>query len=252
MLRWPLFQRHQTIPATLWATALAELPYAAALPASDQSRLHELAVRFLRSKTFEGAAGLVVSDRMRTRVALQACLLVLNLDLDYYRGWRAIILYPGDFRAQREMVDEDGVVHEWTEELAGESWERGPVILSWQSSAASDPDVNIVLHEFAHKLDMLDGAANGCPPLPAALSVPDWARDFGQAYAGFCAAVDRGEPVHVDEYAAESPAEFFAVLSELFFLKPDLVNREFPAIYRQLRDFYRQDPLTVLGTTGPT
>jgi Mlc titration factor MtfA (ptsG expression regulator) len=249
MLRWPLFRRRSAIPPVLWAEALRRLPYAAALPATDQSRLHDLAVRFLRNKTFEGAAGLEVTDWMRVAIALQACLLILNLGENYYSGWRAVILYPGDFRVSKEVIDEDGIVHEWTEELAGESWERGPVILSWETSAVYDPDLNIVLHEFAHKLDMLDGAANGCPPLPATIPVAAWTRDFENAYAAFCGAVDRGEVLSMDDYAAESPAEFFAVLSERFFLQPEQVNMEFPELYRHLRSFYRQDPLAVLTPT---
>lgn len=246
MRRWPRFLQPHAIPAELWDAALGRLPYTAALPVAEQAELRALTARFLRSKTFEGASGLQVTDQMRVQVALQACLLILHLGIDYYRGWRAIIIYPGDFRVAKEMVDEDGVVHAWTEELAGESWERGPVILSWETSAASDANFNIVLHEFAHKLDMLDGAANGCPPLPADLPVADWSRDFERAYDGFCAAVEHGDPLCMDEYAAGSPAEFFAVVSELFFLRPDVASAEFPQVYRQLRRFYRQDPLAVL------
>ncbi len=241
------FRRAEALPAALWSAALARLPYASALPPADRRRLHDQVVWFLRSKTFEGAAGLAVTDRMRVEIALQACLLILNLERDYYDGWHAIILYPGDFVVPREMVDETGVVHEWTEALAGEAWERGPVILSWQASATPGVDMNIVLHEFAHKLDMHDGLANGSPSLPAGLSPQAWARDFEDAYTTFCRALDRDTPVRLDDYAAESPAEFFAVLSETFFLRPDIVAEDFPALYRHLRDFYRQDPLKILG-----
>jgi hypothetical protein len=239
-------RRSHSIPPDLWDEALRSLPVCSYLSPADQSRLRELVVRFLRAKHFESAAGLAITDRMRIQVALQACLLILNLDLDYYAGWHAVILYPGDFRVPREAMDEAGVVHQWTDELAGESWERGPVILSWDATANPEPGINIVLHEFAHKLDMRDGVADGCPPLPAHIDPAGWARDFQSAYRHLCAALDRGEPVRVDDYAAESPAEFFAVMSELFFLDPELLTQEFPAIYRLLRDFYRQDPLRVL------
>jgi Mlc titration factor MtfA (ptsG expression regulator) len=240
-------RRPVSVPPTLWNRALARLPYTMAMPDTDRERLRDLVLWFLRTKTFEGAAGLAVTDRMRVEIALQACLLILNLDRDYYSGWRAIILYPGDFVVPRETMDEAGVVHRWDAELAGESWERGPVILSWEATADPEADMSIVLHEFAHKIDMRDGVANGCPPLPAALSTADWQHDFQQAYDAFCAALDRNQQVRVDEYAAESPAEFFAVLSELFFLRPDVVADDFPAPYRQLCSFYRQDPLRVLG-----
>lgn len=241
-----LGRRRYAIPDRIWTEALHHIPYVATLPVADQERLRALVLRFLHAKTFEGAAGLQVTDSMRVRVALQACLLILNLDFDYYAGWHAVILYPGDFRVPKELVDEAGVVHHWTEELAGESWEQGPVILSWDASAVRDPDMNIVLHEFAHKLDMADGVANGCPPLPASIVPDDWRRDLETAYERFCMALDRQEPVNLDDYAAESPAEFFAVLSEMFFLQPRMVQADFPGVYRQLRAFYRQDPLRLL------
>jgi len=245
---WRPRRPQPAIPADLWQKALACLPYCQTPDADTQARLHELTIQFLHAKTFEGAAGLHVTDAMRLHVALQACLLILNLDFDYYAGWNAIILYPGDFRVPKEHVDEDGVVHHWHEELSGESWEQGPVILSWNAAVAPpDAQTNIVLHEFAHKLDMRNGTADGCPPLPPGLSKATWAQDFQTAYAELCAALDRNKPVRIDEYASESPAEFFAVLSEAFFLSPAIVKTDFPAIYRQLAAFYHQDPLPVLA-----
>lgn len=237
-------RKHVAIPDRLWRTALDRLPCLRTLTAADRTRLRRLSEQFLYDKIFEGAAGLVVTDRMRVEIAAQACLLILNLDHDYYRGWRTVILYPGDFRVAKKAVDDAGVVHEWTEELAGESWEGGPVILSWATHRAADPDINIVLHEFAHKLDMLDGIANGCPPLPRGISPALWARDFESAYNRLCTALERGEPLPIDEYAADNPAEFFAVITEQFFLRPGTVQSVFPAVYGHLRDYYRQDPLT--------
>ena len=247
---WRPFSPRPAIPDDLWQESLARLPYCEALNADTQARLRDLVLRFLRAKTFEGAAGLRVTDAMRVHVGLQACLLILNLDFDYYAGWQAVILYPGDFRVAKEYMDEAGVVHHWHEELSGESWEQGPVILSWDAAAApSDAQTNIVLHEFAHKLDMRNGAADGCPPLPPDLSGAAWARDFRAAHQELSHALDRDQPVRIDEYAAESPAEFFAVLSEAFFLAPEAVQTDFPAVYRQLANFYRQDPLKLLSST---
>jgi MtfA peptidase len=244
---WRPLRPQPAIPDDLWQETLAHLPYCQRLDADTQIKLRSLVLRFLRAKTFEGAAGLRVTDTMRMHIALQACLLILNLDFDYYAGWQAVILYPGDFRVAKEYVDEAGVVHHWQEALSGESWEQGPVILSWDAAATpSNGQTNIVLHEFAHKLDMRNGAADGCPPLPPGLSRAAWARDFSAAYAELCAALDRDEPVRIDDYAAESPAEFFAVLSEAYFLAPAVVHADFPAVYRQLAAFYRQDPLAVL------
>lgn len=247
---WRPLKSQPGIPDDLWQDALAHLPCCQALDVATQARLGKLTARFLCAKNFEAAAGLHITDAMRVHVALQACLLILNLDFDYYAGWKAVILYPGDFRAPKEFTDEDGVVHHWHEELSGESWEQGPVILSWNTAIAPNGShTNIVLHEFAHKLDMRNGAADGCPPLPPEISGAAWAQDFQTAYTELCTALERGDPVRIDDYAAESPAEFFAVLSEAFFLAPTVVQSEFPAVYRQLAAFYRQDPLKLLNAT---
>jgi hypothetical protein len=248
MWSWLPFRRRRIgIPEALWRTAQAPVPYLATLGADDQRRLHDMVRWFLQDKRFEGAGGLQITDSMCVEVAVQACLLILNLGPDYYHGWQTVIVYPGDFLVPKEVVDEAGVVHQWTEPLAGESWEGGPVILSWDAHRAADQGFNVVLHEFAHKIDMLDGSANGCPPLPSDVSPRLWARDFQSAYASLAAAVDSGLPVRVDEYAAESPAEFFAVMSEQFFLQPGIVELDFPPIYRHLCRFYRQDPATALA-----
>lgn len=233
-----------------WATALQALPVLRCLNPSDATRLRALSEQFLRSKIFEGAQGLVVTDRMRAEVAAQACLLILHLGLDYYTGWQTIILYPGDFRVARESIDEDGIVHHWTEELSGESWEQGPVILSWEAATNTASDINIVLHEFAHKLDMRAGAANGCPPLHPGMSVQEWQAVFTDAYAHFQMALEHDEMGWLDDYAAESPAEFFAVLSEVFFLRPRDFLQELPMAYKQLALFYGQDPHAALATEG--
>ena len=239
-------RRQEDIPENLWRAALARLPYAGMLSLSDQVRLKSLVLDFLRKKSFEGAAGFTVSDAMRVEIALQACLLILHLGIEHYAGWRSVIVYPEDFQVPKEHIDDDGVVHQWVEEVAGESWEDGPVILSWDAANSGDENLNIVLHEFAHKLDMRDGHANGCPPLPAGMSRENWARDFQAGYEKFCLALDSGQPVSIDEYAGESPEEFFAVLSEVFFLRPEAIELEFPEVYNHLRAYYRQDPLKLL------
>jgi Mlc titration factor MtfA (ptsG expression regulator) len=238
--RW--LRQRDSIPDALWSQALTPVPYIDALGSADHSRLRALVLRFLRHKTFEGAAGLIVTDDMRVRIAVQACLLILNLDFDYYAGWRSIIVYPGDFRVTREIVDSVGVVHHATHDLAGESWEHGPVILSWDTVFAARQRMAVVLHEFAHKIDMRDGVADGCPPLPPDISPQTWARDFSAAFARLHVALEHHAPLSIDAYAAETPAEFFAVASETFFLQPGVLVADFPEVYRQLRAFYRQDP----------
>jgi Mlc titration factor MtfA (ptsG expression regulator) len=242
------FRSHNStrIPDALWNPTVARRRCISRLPANDRERLRDLTFRFLSQKTFEGAAGLAVTETMRVDIAAQACLLILNLEFDYYAGWQAIIVYPGDFVVSREFEDDDGVVHQWTEEVAGEAWEYGPVLLSWDASRMEGDDINVVLHEFAHKLDMRDGSANGCPPLPTEVSPSEWARDFQEAYDVHSRAVSENTSGWLDEYAAESPAEFFAVLSEMFFVQPSAVRRDFPAVYRQLKSFYQQDPAALL------
>ena len=203
--------------------------------------MRELVLLFLAEKEFAGAHGLDVTDEMRLSVAAQACLPILELGLDWYRGWRGIVVYPGDFRVRRTEVDDDGVVHEWDDELAGEAMPGGPVVLSWDA-LARDPSINVVIHEFAHKLDMLNGAADGVPPLHAGMDRAAWIKAFEGAYDGFCDAVDRNKDTWLDPYAAEHLSEFFAVISEAFFREARETRRRYPDVYDQLRAFYRQDP----------
>ena len=229
----------------LWRDVVSRYEFLRTLTPVEQKRLRDLAQRFLFSKQLSGAAGLQLTDQMCMVIAGQACLLILNLGLEYYRGWVEVIIYPGDFMPRREYTDEDGVVHIEREPMQGEAWLQGPVILSWKAAhSENNHGVNVVIHEFAHKLDMLNGEPNGFPPLHDDMCREDWAQDFSRAYQDFCARVDRGEDTAVDPYAAESPAEFFAVLSEVFFECPQLLKGTYAEVYRQLSRFYRQDPAT--------
>jgi Mlc titration factor MtfA (ptsG expression regulator) len=207
----------------------------------DMPKLRELALLFLAEKQFAGAHGLEVTDTMRLSIAAQACLPILELGLDWYSGWTGIVVYPGDFRVRREMVDEAGVVHQWDDDLAGEAMPGGPVVLSWDATA-HDPYMNVVIHEFAHKLDMLNGEADGLPPLHADMDRRAWQAALEDAYDGFCDAVDRGRDTWLDPYAAEHRSEFFAVITEAFFEDGRETRRRYPGLYEQLKRFYRQDP----------
>jgi Mlc titration factor MtfA (ptsG expression regulator) len=212
------------------------------LPFLPQSqKLKDLALLFLAEKQLTGTHGLEVTDRMRVSIAAQACLPILELGLDWYSGFTGVVVYPGDFRVRRTEVDEDGVVHEWDDELAGEAMPGGPVVLSWDA-AAHDPHMNVVIHEFAHKLDMLDGVADGRPPLHANMDPRAWRKAFAEAYEGFCDALERSQETWLDPYAAEHESEFFAVVSEAFFEHPRETRRRYPDVYDQLKLFYRQDP----------
>lgn len=233
--------RRYRMDEALWKKVLRRLQFLAALSATEQDKLKSMVLLFLAEKEFVGAHGLDVTDAMRVSIAAQACLLVLELGIDWYGGWTGVVVYPGDFRVRREEVDETGVVHEWEDELAGEAMPRGPVVLSWDASA-NDPSMNVVIHEFAHKLDMLNGEADGFPPLHAGMDRKAWQQALEDAYEGFCDVVERGRDTWLDPYAAEHPSEFFAVLSEAFFEDPAEARRRYPDFYDQLRLFYRQDP----------
>ena len=234
------------IPEPLWRQALDTLPFLAIYTEDEIRRLRERVVVFLSEKSIVGAAGFAVTPLMRVLIALQACAPALWLDEDCYDGWENVVVYPDEFIIAREFEDEAGVVHRQREQLAGESMPGGPVVLSWSDvEAGADWDsagMNLVIHEFAHKLDMGNGDANGCPPLPAGMNPGDWQRTMSAAFEHFRARVESEEDTAIDPYAAESPAEFFAVVSEVFFAEPALLLHEYADVYDLLRRYYRQDP----------
>lgn len=250
------------IDPSLWPGAITELPLLGGLDAPTLGRLRDLAALFLRVKSLEPAQGAEINPRMQLELALQACLPVLELGLSWYHGWHALILYPEEFVPCREVIDEDGVA--WIDDRpkSGEAWEQGPVILSLADARAGRErdGYNVVIHELAHKLDMRNGVANGHPPLHPDMSNARWAEDLGAAYADLCRRSDvarhRSEEPPIDPYGSESPAEFFAVCSEVFFELPHLLRDEYPRVYDQLRAFYRQDPaarlLAATSTVRPS
>ena len=241
--RTRILERAALDPA-LWRASVERYPFVRALSDEELARLRELTILFLHEKGIHGAAGMSIRDEVRVAIAVQACILILQLGLDYYRGWVEVIVYPDEFVAEYEYVDEAGVAHRVKEPMTGESWERGPVILSWADAqeAGRGTAYNVVIHEFAHKLDMLNGEANGFPPLHADMNRERWARALTDAYDDFSRQVDSNGELEIDEYAAESPAEFFAVMSEAFFESPGTVRRVYSDVYTQFAQFYRQDP----------
>lgn len=242
--------RRHLLPAQAFRATVEALPILDHLTLEELQRLRERASLLLHDKTFSAAGGAAVDDAMQRAIAVQACLLTLNLDESSYDGWSEIILYPEEFLRDREETDEAGVVHHTRDILAGESWHGGPLVLSLADVEVSGQadGFNVVLHEFAHKLDMLNGDVNGFPPLHRGMNAAAWARDFNAAYEDLCARVDAGEDTPIDPYATYDPAEFFAVLTEAFFETPQVVHAEYRAVYDQLRQFYRQHPLARLET----
>jgi Mlc titration factor MtfA (ptsG expression regulator) len=235
-----LLAQHR-IDEALWRKVTQPMAFLHGLSREETQRLRDFALLLLAEKQFSGARGLQLDDAMRLSIAVQASLPVLCLGLDRYDDWSEIVVYAGDFKVRIREADEEGVVHEFDEERAGESWRGGPVVLSWDA-ALNAPGMNVVIHEFAHKLDMANGEADGMPPLHSGVDRVAWTQAFRVAYEGFCDAVDRGKDTWLDPYASESPGEFFAVVSEAFFTAPNETRRRYPDVYEQLERYYRQDP----------
>ncbi|MCA3182820.1 MULTISPECIES: M90 family metallopeptidase [unclassified Cupriavidus] len=257
---------HYAIPDDLWTRTVAALPYVQRYGADDLAALRELATLFIASKEYSTAHELELTDEMVVGVAVQACVPILKLGIEWYRGWHGIVLYPGEFLIRKTVEDDIGLVHGVEEEASGEAWENGPVILSWQdvnmpgSGLGNGSDsYNVVIHEFAHKLDMLDGEPDGVPPfsrvLHPGIDAEQWAETLLTQYDVFadaCEAVpdaawDDPERLPprlrvIDPYGCEAPSEFFAVASEAFFVDPAGLRAHWPALYKVLKQFYRQDP----------
>ena len=238
--------KRQPIPDALWAATVSALPFLDILPPDEQRQLRTLAEDFLAEKEFSAAGGLELSDEICVAIAAQGCLPILKLGLKAYRDWVGIIVYPDEFVVRRRFEDETGIVHEYDDVLSGEAWEGGPLIVSWHDVKMAGDGYNVVIHEFAHKLDMLNGDADGMPALHSDLDASEWETIFFAAYDDFCTRVDSGEETLIDPYASETPGEFFAVLSESFFEIPDVVAGEYTDLYDLLRRYYRQDPLARL------
>lgn len=232
----------------LWDEILARLPFLSGLNSQDLTRLRQLTEKFLAEKEFTATGGLELTDRMCLAIAVQGCLPILNLGLDWYRGWIGIIVYPDEFVIPRTIEDEDGIIHEYDEVASGEAWGGGPLLISWHDVQMAGSGYNVVIHEFAHKLDMLTGEADGTPPLHPGMSRQHWRTTLLAAYDDFCSELEAAEieetDTELDPYAAENPAEFFAVVSEAFFETPELVKENYSTFYDQLTAFYRQNPLS--------
>ncbi len=223
------------------------VPYFHGLPADLQLKLKGHIHVFVAEKTFIGCDGLEITDEMRVTIAAQACLLILNRTRGYYPKLREILVYPASFVVEREHTDGIGVAHHARQLLSGESWERGQVVLSWHDTlwgaATPDDGQNVVIHEFAHQLDQETGAANGAPALGRRSHYRRWSRVLGTEFRHLRAALSQQQATLIGRYGATDPAEFFAVISEVFFEQPQRMADEHPALYSELARFYRLDPL---------
>ena len=234
------------IDSELWLATRNRVPWLAALDHARDARLQALAARFLRDKTITPVGDLVLDERQRLQLAALCCLPLLEFGAQGLHGWSQLIVYPDAFRVNRSHVDAAGVLHEWDDELIGEAWERGPVILSWADIEADllapRDGFCVVVHEIAHKLDALDGVLDGTPPLPGDWQ-REWARDFQQAFDALAAEIDAGREPAIDGYAAEAPEEFFAVCSEYHFSDPRMLRESMPQVAKHLQRFYGTSPL---------
>jgi len=236
----------RAIPEPLWQLTLARFPFLNWRDAAEVRQLRALTTLFLADKEFTGTQGLQVDDEMAVAIAAQACLPALKLGLAWYDGFKGIVVHADAVIAQRTYMDDDGVVHEYEEELSGEAMHGGPVMLAWrdvdEAGESAEAGYNVVIHEFVHVMDMRDGAADGVPPLPDRAAQQAWIEVLDAEFDAFCERVDAGEDTLLDPYAAEAPEEFFAVASEVFFVAPRDLRAEHPRLYELLRGFFHQDP----------
>ncbi|HYC53989.1 MAG TPA: M90 family metallopeptidase [Candidatus Binatia bacterium] len=225
------------------------------LSETDREELLHSTNVLLAEKRFEGCAGLEVSEEMRVVVGAQACLLLLHRETEYFPVLDTILLYPEAYLVPVQTPLQDAapfslggseIMMEETLDHIGESWQTGSLILSWadvlRGAADRDQGCNVVLHEFAHQLDMENGEADGTPPIADAALRRRWIAVFEREYERLCELADRGRRTFIDEYGAEHPSEFFAVAAEHFFMEPVEFSRRHPELYRTLAEYFRQDP----------
>lgn len=239
----------RAIPDALWQAALAAYPFLAERPPPEQARLRALAAEFLAHKQFHGAGGFTITDEVALAIAVQAVLPVLHLGLRWYDDFVGIVVHADEVVARRTVTDPVGVVHHFDEVLAGEAMEGGPVMLNWKDVAAAGASAqhgyNVVIHEFIHKIDMRDGAPDGCPPLPSRQARETWLAVLQAEYDLFrekTIVAERfgGEPAWLDAYGASSLDEFFAVAGEAYFVNRARFEQEHAPLALLFDSFFRR------------
>lgn len=247
--------QRRAIPDDLWKRTLVRYPFLQRREAADRETLRRLTSLFLDRKEFSAAGGLKLTDAMVVAIAAQAVLPVLKLGLAHYDGFVGIVVHPDQVVARREVADEHGIVHHYDEPLAGEAMEGGPVMLSWRDVRAAGLGApaayNVVIHEFAHVLDLGDGVADGRPPLPPGLPAAAWDATLQTELTALRQRIAAGEDTTLDPYGASAEEEFFAVASEAFFVQPEPMRQAHPALYGMLCRYYLQDPATDLPAARP-
>jgi MtfA peptidase len=240
----------QPFPSEWLKILRARVPYYGLLDPKEQKRLQDDMRIFLSEKRFEGCGGLEITDEIRVTIAAQACILLLNRRHDYYPNLQSILVYPSAYIAKDRSIDATGIVSEGSQARLGEAWLRGAVILSWDDVQRDSKDFqdgrNVTLHEFAHQLDQQDGVFDGAPLLDKPSRYSSWARVLRKEYDALRNSSERGESTSIDEYGATDPAEFFAVITEVFFENPKALKQKHSELYQELKKFFHQDPLARL------
>lgn len=240
--RW----RSQPLPQQWIEIIERNVLYYKHLTPDERNELHGHIQVFLHEKYFEGFEGLEITDEIRVTIAAQACILLLHRQTDYFPLMRSIFVYPQHYFAATSKLLPGGMVEEGIQSRMGESWKRGPIVLSWDDviRGAADPSDghNVVFHEFAHELDSESGDMDGAPSLPEATMYTSWARVLSHGYNNLLIDLEKNHRHLIDAYGASDPAEFFAVVTEAFFEKSLQLKSRHPELYEQLRSFYQQDP----------
>lgn len=232
------------LPDHLWLNTTDRLSLLDSLDAVEMAKLRVLSTLLIHRKTFTGVQGVDVTLEMKIIIAAQACVEILELGIDSFDGWKEIVIYPGAFKVEREVQDDLGLVSTEKNVLSGEAWGQGPVIFSWddieRDSFTLRAGHNVVIHEFAHKLDMLNGRANGMPPLHPDMPIEEWTESLSNAYQRL---IKRLEHHHaeINPYAATNPAEFFAVMCEYYFTAPNILKKHYPKVFKELRAYFRRE-----------
>jgi len=238
--------RTTPLSASAWAIIDRRVPLIARMSEADRAELGGIVQILLDEKHFEGCGGLVMTEEIRLTIAAQAAVLLLHRETNYYPTLLSILVYPRAYFSSAPRRNPDGTITEGPQGRLGESWFRGALVLSWEDVVRGADDEhdghNVVLHEFAHQLDGESGGMDGAPALARQSCYRDWARVLGQEYAELIQELHAGHSTLIDPYGATNPAEFFAVITELFFERPEALYREHPELYDQLAGFYRTDP----------
>ena len=242
--------RQKPLPWNWLQIVRQNVPIYNRLSPADQAELNGHIQVFLAEKEFEGCGGLQITDKIKLTIAAQACVLLLHRQTDYYPGLSSILVYPQAYIAAHSRHLESGVVVEGDEVRLGESWHRGSIVLSWEDvqeeARSSRHAQNVVLHEFAHQIDISGGKGDATPILRNRSSFLAWASTLQKGYEKLCADVNVGRPTILSEYGATDPAEFFAVATEAFFENPLRLKQHHPELYSKLQEFYQQDPASLI------